>query len=301
VTATVADTGLLVVPARIGADKPLNLYVVVGRSSWVWVDAGIASTPDDHVLPYLDAHDLRPPETHLLLVTHCDVDHFGGATALRRRFPGLAVLAHAADADAIENRRHLMERRYRMHRERGVDPPPERQRQLDERGGPAVRVDLRLRGLEALGDGGDWQVLCLPGHSPGSIGVWHPGRRTAIVGDAVLGWGLRDTAGRLVTPPPYYDVDAYLGTVARLEGLGLEELCTSHFGVLRGDRVGAFLAECREAVGAIGAAVADLAPDVPLPEACRAVAARLSRWPAGVEAGLADAVVAHRSRRPTSQ
>ena len=293
-TATVADTGLLVLPGRIGDDKPLNLYVLAGRSSWVWVDAGIASTPDDHVLPYLDAHELRPPDAHLLLVTHCDVDHFGGAAALRRRFPGLVVLAHAADAAAIEDRRHLMDRRYRMHRTQGVDPPPERRRQLDERGGPPVRVDVRLRGLEALGDGGAWQVLCLPGHSQGHVGAWHAGHRIAVVGDAVLGWGLRDSAGRLVTPPPYYDVDAYLGTVALLERLELAELCTSHFGVLRGERIGAFLAECREAVDAIGAAVAELDPAVGLPDACRAVAARLGRWPAGAELGLADAVVAHR-------
>jgi glyoxylase-like metal-dependent hydrolase (beta-lactamase superfamily II) len=295
VTATVADTGLLVLPARIGADKPLNLYVVAGRDSWLWVDAGIAGTPDAYVLPNLGPRDLRPPQTHVLLVTHCDVDHFGGVTALRRRFPGLVVLAHAADAPAIEDRRSLMDRRYRMHRAQGVDPPPERQRQLDERGGPPVRVDVRLRGLEALGDDGAWQVICLPGHSPGSVGVWHPGRRTAIVGDAVLGWGLRDTEGRLATPPPYYDVAAYLASVARLEDLALRELCTSHFGVLRGDQVGAFLAQCREAVDAIGAAVAELTPGLPLPEACHAVAARLGRWPAGAEAGLADAVVAHRS------
>jgi glyoxylase-like metal-dependent hydrolase (beta-lactamase superfamily II) len=294
VTSTVADSGLLVVPARIGADKPLNLYIIAGRNSWLWVDAGIAGTPDEHVLPHLRARAVDPPDIHLLLVTHCDVDHFGGATALRRRFPGLVVLAHTADAAAIEDRGHLMDRRYRVHRMHGVDPTPERQRQLDERGGPPVRVHVRLRGLESLGDDGAWRVICLPGHSPGSVGVWHPGRRTAIVGDAVLGWGLRDITGRLVAPPPYNDVRAYLGSVARLEGLDLDTLCTSHFGVLRGDQVGAFLADCRQAVGAIGAEVADLAPHLSLPEACRAVAARLGRWPAGAEAGLADAVVAHR-------
>jgi glyoxylase-like metal-dependent hydrolase (beta-lactamase superfamily II) len=295
VTATVAGTELLVLPGIIGADKPLNVYVIASPDAWLWVDAGVATTPTDHVLPLLEARDLRPPATHLMVVTHCDVDHFGGVTALRRRFPGLVVLAHAADAPAIEDRRYLMDRRYRVHRERGVDPPVARRRQLAERGGAPVRVNVRLRGLERLGPNGEWQVVCLPGHSPGHIGLWHPASRRAIVGDAVLAWGLRDTSGRLVTPPPYSDVGAYLSSIARLEALTLRELCTSHFGVLRGDEIGAFLAESRAAVTAIGAAVRDVDRRASLAETCAAVAQRLDRWPAGSEHGLADAVVAHRT------
>jgi glyoxylase-like metal-dependent hydrolase (beta-lactamase superfamily II) len=296
VTATVADTELLVISGTIGPDKPLNVYVVATPSAWLWVDAGVASTPTDHILPFLQARNLRPPATQLMVVTHCDVDHFGGVSALRRRFPGLVVLAHTADAPAIEDRAYLMDRRYRMHRERGVDPPVARRRQLDERGGPPVRVDVRLRGLERLGPDGEWQVICLPGHSPGHVGLWHPASRRAIVGDAVLAWGLRDTSGRVVAPPPYYDVEAYLSSIARLEALGLHELCTSHFGVLRGDEIGAFLAQSREAVEAIGAAVREVDRRASLAETCAAVADRLDRWPAGSHTGLADAVVAHRMR-----
>jgi competence protein ComEC len=53
--------------------------------AWPGGDAGATA-----VLPYLRAIGLRPD---LLVVSHADSDHAGGVRTLRRRWPGLAVLA----------------------------------------------------------------------------------------------------------------------------------------------------------------------------------------------------------------
>ena len=94
-----------------------------------------------------------------------------------------------------------------------------------------------------LGDGWMLEVLHLPGHTPGHLGLWDPRSRSAIVIDAVLDRGIRDRAGTLLIPPRIYDTVAYAATIERLEALGAERLLTAHFPV--DGETGAFLERSR--------------------------------------------------------
>jgi glyoxylase-like metal-dependent hydrolase (beta-lactamase superfamily II) len=287
-------TGLVRIEARIGVAKPLFQHVIVGQGTWLWCDAGIASTPGEAMLERLP---WRTAARHLALITHADVDHFGGLAQLRGAIPNLIVASHERDARWIGDLDAIMAERYLAHVAEGIDVPAARQDQLRERAGSPTRSDVLLTGGESfdLGPGGRWRVVPLPGHSPGSIGLWDESRRTALVGDAVLGWGVVDGDGRL-SPPPYGSVEDYLSTIRSLEELGVERLLAAHEPERSGGEVGAWLTESRTAVHEIGSAVrAAMRGGVTrLPDLCQRVGREVGRWPEETWAGLADAIVAHR-------
>jgi glyoxylase-like metal-dependent hydrolase (beta-lactamase superfamily II) len=92
-------------------------------------------------------------------------------------------------------------------------------------------VDLGLRGGETLrlGPRHRLELLHLPGHTLGHLGVWEPASRTAIVIDAALYDGIYDRAGNKLIPPRYYDVTAYRRTIQRIAALEPELLLTAHY------------------------------------------------------------------------
>jgi glyoxylase-like metal-dependent hydrolase (beta-lactamase superfamily II) len=294
-----ATPGLVRIEARIGAAKPLFQHVVIGDAMWLWIDAGIDTTPAEALLGQLP---WRSASRHVAVITHADVDHFGGLGQLRAAIPPLVVACHQRDARWIADTDAIMAERYLAHVASGIEVPPGRQAQLRQRAGAPIRPDVLLAGGETfdLGRAGQWVVVALPGHSPGSIGLWEATTRTAIVGDAVLGWGVVDGDGRL-NPPPYSSVADYLATIATLEDLDTDRLLVAHDVERRGDEVRAFLAESRAAVHEIGAAVwaARGSGSSDLGALCDRVGRSLGRWPEETWPGLADAIVAHGQERVT--
>jgi glyoxylase-like metal-dependent hydrolase (beta-lactamase superfamily II) len=96
-------------------------------------------------------------------------------------------------------------------------------------------VDVGLRGGETLRLGPDWRVeiLHLPGHTPGHLGILDPKNDTAIIIDAALETGIYDRAGNLLQPPRYFDAAAYRSTLRKLHSLRPGYLLTAHYPVMR--------------------------------------------------------------------
>ena len=291
---------VLVVEGRIGAAKPVRTAIVQGADTWLWIDAGIAGTPRDWILPELHRRGLNPPARNLLLISHCDVDHFGGAAELRSIVTGMVVAAHHADATLMADLDCLIATRYDRFGGAGIVVPDARIAELRARAGAAVRTGLLLKGGEHVdvGDGEQWEVLHVPGHSAGHLAVVSHDHALAFAGDAAMGWGVVDATGNL-QPPHYIDVDAYLGSISRLEHLSLGTLQLAHETALSGAALTQFLRSSREAVSQIGAAVAHegarLRPSDPhrLRHICEAVHDELGHWPNAPAASLADSVSAH--------
>jgi len=303
-------TDILIVEGRIGAVKPVRIAIVRGTEAWLWIDAGIAGTPREFVFPELHRLGLTPPTRNLLVVTHCDVDHFGGAAELQAALPGLVVVAHHADADLIANLDRLVSARYDRFRHDGLNVPEARLAQLRTRAGSGVTAHVLVDGPMSvdIGGAGSWELVEVPGHSAGHLAVVASDRSVAFAGDAVMGWGVRDGDGNL-QPPHYVDVAAYVGSIATLERMSIGILQLSHEEPLAGDALVEFFADSRRAVIEIGAAV-DRAVDAAagaginsagrLRRICEAVHRELGRWPDAPATALADAVMAHlavRSRR----
>jgi glyoxylase-like metal-dependent hydrolase (beta-lactamase superfamily II) len=224
--------------------RPFSQYLVRGERTLL-LDTGVAGTPEAVILPYLDSIGLSPSDLDFVLNTHADVDHFGGNAAIRARAPRAVFCAHSADVPWIEDRERILRERYGWYASYDVDYSPEEKDWLREAMGPDVPLDVRLSGNETfrLGQELAVHVVHLPGHSPGHVGLWEPASGTAIITDAALGRGLYDMSGNVISPPPYFDVTAYEGTVRLLRSLSPRRLLTAHFEVMEGEDAVRFLDE----------------------------------------------------------
>ncbi len=159
--------------------------------------------------------------------------------------PDALFLAHELDVRWIESADAIMQERYGWYAEHGLAYEPEVFAWLRDAIGPDTPVDVHLRAGERirLGPRLTVEVLHLPGHTPGHVGLWDPASGTAIVIDAVMGRGLLDTEYRVIHPPPYFDVAGYLGAARALQALAPRRLLTAHYDVIEGEQVDRFLGE----------------------------------------------------------
>lgn len=218
-------------------------YVLAGSERVLLVDTGLAQTPGVVIVPYLELAGLEPD---LVLISHADVDHCGGNRAIRERYPGALLMCHELDRRWIESNEALLRENYLWHEPYGFDEPDEETRRgiLADSGGDTP-VDVGLRGGETIRLAPDWRVelLHLPGHTLGHVGLWDPRSRAAVIIDAVLYDGIYDRAGNKLIPPRYYDAQAQQETIRRLLALEPDLLLTAHFPIMERDEARAWLSE----------------------------------------------------------
>lgn len=263
-------------------------YLLAGDERTLLVDTGLRDMPRTVIGPYLDGR-----RVDYALISHADVDHCGGDRALRELWPDTRVLCGEADRAWIESNAAMLAGNYRWYEPYGFGPSAEDVAFLERELGGDAPVDAGLRGGETLRLGSDrrLEVLALPGHTPGHLGLWDPGTGAAIVIDAVLADGIYDRAGRRLIPPRYYDAAAYEATIRRLRALDPELLLTAHYEVMERPAAREFLDRSLDFVRAVRAAVrAGATRD--LAALTRAVDARVGPFPSFTHE-LAASVRAH--------
>lgn len=226
--------------------RPFSQYLLREERSLL-VDTGIVSTPDEVILPAFQELGLDPADLDYVLISHADVDHFGGNAAIRAAAPRAIFCAHVADCAWIGDRERILRERYGWYAAHGpnADYDFDTKDWLRNAMGSDVPVDLHLVGGEVfrVGPHLSVEVLHLPGHSLGHVGLWDSASRSAIIIDAGLGAGLLNNEGEVIHPPPYVFLDEYEATVRQLQALAPERLLTAHYPVMEGDEVSRFLSE----------------------------------------------------------
>jgi glyoxylase-like metal-dependent hydrolase (beta-lactamase superfamily II) len=204
-------------------------YLLVGEERTVLVDTGLADTPEAALLQALEQVGAEPD---LIVISHADLDHCGGNRRMREHYRRALFACHELDRRWIESNAAMLAENYLWHEAYGLNVPDDQGRRdmLAQLGGDSP-IDLGLRGGETirLGPERRLEVLHLPGHSPGHIGLWDPRHRVAIIIDAVLFDGIYDRAGTKLIPPRYYDAAAYRETIRRVHALEPELLLTAHY------------------------------------------------------------------------
>jgi glyoxylase-like metal-dependent hydrolase (beta-lactamase superfamily II) len=196
-----------------------NMYLVLGRDTDLLIDSGMGIAP---LRPVVDS--LRPERDKPIwcLSTHTHVDHIGAAHEFDMQ------LVHAAEAESLARPAPytLLSRNippalatifenagYPVLWEALVDAVPHAGYDL---GDYSLRgaAPTRLLAEGDVVDLGDWQaeVLHLPGHSAGQIGLWHGESGTLFGADAIYD-------GPLIYDAPGMSVDDYSRSLQKLRDL----------------------------------------------------------------------------------
>jgi glyoxylase-like metal-dependent hydrolase (beta-lactamase superfamily II) len=218
-------------------------YVLRGSERTLLVDTGLAQTLDQAIAPYLESIGLGVEAIDELFVSHADVDHIGSNRALHERSPRTRIACGELDRRWVESNEAILVENYRWFEPYGFTLGPDVLAFIEQELGGDAPVDLGLQGGETirLGPGQRWEVLALPGHTPGHMGLWHASERIAIIVDAVLGQGVCDRAGALLIPPRIYDLPGYRRTIESIRALRPELLLTAHYPIMDRDAATAFL------------------------------------------------------------
>ena len=214
-----ADEAIVrIVEPHVDALIQANAWLVSGRDRDLVVDTGNGLAP---IRPVLDRLREDPEKPLLAVATHGHMDHAGGLFAFDDRG------GHERDAGEIAALRPLLWRR---------DVWPDVARAMDDAGYPTPELLVNAAPSSTFDPGsfaptgcsltrvvvegdvldlGDraFEVLHLPGHTPGSIGLWDAGTGTLFSGDAVY---IEDP---LIDQTPTSNIADYLETMRRLHDL----------------------------------------------------------------------------------
>jgi len=144
-----------------------------------------------------------------ILLTHCHIDHIGGAPEIRRRF-GSKIYIHQLDAPPVEN-----------------GDPVLTAASWYQTKFPPTPVDVKLKLKEETLDIGDQRIVCLhtPGHTPGSVCIYldKDGKRI-LFGQDLHGPILEEFGSNL---------EDYGRSTKKLLDLDADILCEGHFGIYK--------------------------------------------------------------------
>lgn len=214
-----------------------NCFLIRGGDVDILFDSGMGVAP---LRPVIAALSINPL---IVFTSHTHIDHVGG----HPEFTDAEICVHSLEADAL-----------RQPGSRGLRFPPRPAAQIEalRKAGieltefmtdavPSAGYDVDAYGRAAVAptrliDEGDvidtgrqrFEVLHLPGHSPGSVALWEPEAGLLLSGDVIYDGVIVDTA-------PGSNVAAYWTTMARLLTLPVRKVLGGHKDPMDGDRMAA--------------------------------------------------------------
>jgi glyoxylase-like metal-dependent hydrolase (beta-lactamase superfamily II) len=151
-------------------DNNCNTYVIDGEMT-ILIDPG-HTRHLDKVFSQMEGDGLSSEKIDLLLITHSHPDHMEGAEAFSDKPVKIAM--------GREEERYLLESGKMLFDMMGMPLPK-------------LRIDFYLKEGELRLKDKVFQVYECPGHSPGSLTVYWPERKTLFTGDVVFYGGIGRT------------------------------------------------------------------------------------------------------------
>jgi glyoxylase-like metal-dependent hydrolase (beta-lactamase superfamily II) len=174
----------------------------------VLIDTG-AGWSADKIIKNVESLGFDCKDLSKILLTHCHIDHIGGAPEIRRRF-GSKIYVHNLDAPPIES-----------------GDPILTAANWYQTTFPPTPVDVKFKLQEETLNIGDQKIFCIhtPGHTPGSICIYldKDGKRI-LFGQDLHGPILKEFGSNL---------EDYGRSTKKLLDLDADILCEGHFGIYK--------------------------------------------------------------------
>lgn len=172
-----------------------------------------------------------PHDLATVVVTHIHLDHAGGVGDIAAMFPSARVVVHTRGARHLADPTRLLDSARLVYGDEldtlfgGMSPTP------------AERIDaVEETGTVDLGGGRRLDSHYSPGHAKHHVGLIDSASGDLYVGDAA-GMYLPETGDlRAGTPPPDFDLDTALASLALFGALRPARLLFSHYGPADGVR-----------------------------------------------------------------
>jgi glyoxylase-like metal-dependent hydrolase (beta-lactamase superfamily II) len=156
---------------KVDSIHEVNCYVLVGEEGLLVVDTGLPGKAKN-ILNYVKKLGWNQADIKYVVLTHADLDHIGAAIEIKK-LTAARIAIHAADVPVLTGRQKFKTTNNFL--------------------GPLVGRVISLFPFEPvepdliLNDGdliAGWTVVGAPGHTPGSICLYQPGK-ALLVGDAL--------------------------------------------------------------------------------------------------------------------
>ncbi|MSO84011.1 MAG: MBL fold metallo-hydrolase [Acidobacteria bacterium] len=210
----------------LGRPHAIGTAVVSAAGTLALIDPG-PSTCLESLEIGLQQQGLRLSEVTHILLTHIHFDHAGATGTIVRRYPHVSVCVHERGAAHMTDPAKLMASAARLYGDR-----------MDLLWGEFAAVPDRnltvVTGGERIDVGGrTFEVAYTPGHASHHVSYFDRSSGVAFVGDT---GGICIGGGYVLapTPPPDIDIDAWKGSVARIEAWAPRTLFLTHFGPVQG-------------------------------------------------------------------
>ncbi len=186
-------------------DNNCNSFYIGGEIRAL-IDPGL-SRYVPQLLEQMRADGIDPDDIRYVINTHSHPDHFEGSSL----FSGteVKIALHAEELDFLNGPGGHLYSLFGMPK-------------------PRVEVNLVLDGEEVVLGGETFRVLLLPGHSPGSIGLYSPSRKVVFCGDVIFA----QNVGR--TDFPGGSGALLKKSIRSLAELDLDALLPGHMGMVDG-------------------------------------------------------------------
>ena len=227
----------------------ISQYILLVGQKILVIDAGLPSSAEFALIPTVQKLVKHGSEISLL-ITHPDADHFGGTAMLKAAFPDLTVIAHIDDCPPLGSLASTIERRYEPFKlSDQIELSSQAHTIINSRMGSDFEVSNKLNSDLVFAEPPfGVNILHIPGHSAGHLGVWIPDSKIFISGDGVMGLGIRNRDGSFLYPPQFISPTMYRSSIEKLQKLKIELLLCSHEQPLRGSSVNSFLQESLESI-----------------------------------------------------
>jgi len=245
------------IDTRMGGYEGITSGYLIRGSRPCLVETGTARSAGI-VIAALSERGIGPDDLSTIVVTHIHLDHAGGVGDLAEAFPQAQIVVHERGARHLADPSRLVASAHRVF-------GPDMDRLFgDLRPVPAERlVTLGESGTIDLGDGRRLDAFHNPGHASHHVGLLDSQTGDLYTGDAAGVYVPETEDVRPATPPPDFDLDLTLSSLARMRDAGAARLLFSHFGPVTevSDTLDRSEAELRYWVEAVAAAHAQ-SPDV---------------------------------------